>query len=75
MDLKVLLVEDDMINREVICRYLKNIYSVDAVENGDDALKLIKENKYDIRNFYYVGCYNKFKTLWLVFKWVFFNKK
>lgn len=44
---QILLVEDNSINQEVATRIIKKLgYSVDVVENGLDALKIIKKNSY-----------------------------
>ncbi len=48
-DAKILLVEDDEINRKVISRMLKEIgYKHDVVASGMEALKLLEENEYDL---------------------------
>ncbi|MFH0733671.1 MAG: response regulator [bacterium] len=44
----VLYVEDEEINRNLIRLYLKNFYLVDTAANGKDALKMVKENNYDL---------------------------
>ena len=47
--LYILLVEDDEVNKEVISLMLKKKgYLVDCINNGEDALKLIESNKYDV---------------------------
>ncbi|MCK9216657.1 MAG: ATP-binding protein [Firmicutes bacterium] len=46
---RILLVEDDKINQIVIGRMLKEIgYKFDIVDNGNDALKAMEQNKYDL---------------------------
>lgn len=47
--LRVLLVEDEMINREVILELLKDVWpSVDVAENGVEAVELAGENNYGL---------------------------
>ena len=47
--LYILLVEDDEVNKEVTSLMLKKRgYSVDCADNGEDALKLLECNKYDM---------------------------
>jgi CheY-like chemotaxis protein len=45
---KILLVEDDPINRDVINWYLKSLYDVSLAENGNEALELANAAKYDL---------------------------
>jgi len=48
-ELHILLVEDDEINKKVISLMLKKRgYLIDCINNGEDALKLIEANKYDM---------------------------
>ncbi|MDP3683455.1 MAG: PAS domain S-box protein, partial [Ignavibacteria bacterium] len=44
----LLYIEDDFANRNVIKFFLKNSCSVETVEDGEEALQLIKQNKYDV---------------------------
>lgn len=47
--MKVLIVDDELLIRNVIKEYLKNEgFSFDEAENGNDAIELCKENNYDI---------------------------
>jgi signal transduction histidine kinase/ligand-binding sensor domain-containing protein/CheY-like chemotaxis protein len=47
--LKILLAEDNIINKKVAIRILKKIgHSVEAVENGENALTFYKKNNYDL---------------------------
>jgi CheY-like chemotaxis protein len=43
----ILLVEDDDINGRVIGRYLKELYNVDWVKTGEQALELVHQKNYD----------------------------
>lgn len=45
---QILLVEDNIINREVTELYLKDFYKIDHAENGEAAIQLSKQNKYDV---------------------------
>lgn len=45
---KVLLVEDNEINMEVITCYIEDFCEVDEVNNGTDAIKKATKNQYDI---------------------------
>lgn len=46
---KLLLVEDDKINKMVITRILKELgYSVDTASNGLEAVEICKKNSYDV---------------------------
>jgi CheY-like chemotaxis protein/two-component sensor histidine kinase len=45
---KILIVEDDVTSRDVINLFLKNIYNVEFAGNGETALKLVQDNKYDL---------------------------
>jgi PAS domain S-box-containing protein len=45
---KILIVEDDVTSRDVIKLFLKNIYNVEFASNGETALKLVQDNKYDL---------------------------
>ncbi len=49
-DIKILLVEDDHISRELIKILLKKnkINKIDAASNGNDAVELLANNKYDL---------------------------
>ncbi|MFO7445724.1 MAG: response regulator [Ignavibacteriaceae bacterium] len=48
MNIKILLVEDDPINRDVINWYLRNLFDVSVAENGSEALKLAASNQFDL---------------------------
>jgi len=46
---KVMVVDDNSMNRKVICELLKITgIQIDAVESGYECLELLKENKYDL---------------------------
>jgi len=45
-DLRILLVEDDMINAELTSFYLEGIAAVDIAYNGEKAVELAKQNRY-----------------------------
>lgn len=46
---KLLLVEDNKLNQDVETRLLQNVgYSVEVIDNGEDAIELIKNNNYDL---------------------------
>ena len=48
-ELKILLVEDNVYNREIVCEFLRNMdISVDEAENGQKALEMIKSTPYDM---------------------------
>ncbi len=44
---RLLILEDDIVNAKVLLRLLKNLYDMDFVNNGEDALKYAIEKKYD----------------------------
>lgn len=44
----VLCVEDDFVNRHIVKLFLKNICIVETAEDGETALQLAAENKYDL---------------------------
>jgi CheY-like chemotaxis protein/anti-sigma regulatory factor (Ser/Thr protein kinase) len=44
---KILLVENDKINANLIRLYLRNLYEVTLAVNGNEALELTSKNKYD----------------------------
>ncbi len=44
---RLLILEDDLVTVNVLLRLLKNLYDIDYVNNGEDALKLANENNYD----------------------------
>jgi osomolarity two-component system sensor histidine kinase NIK1 len=47
--LKILLVEDNLMNQKVVMFNLKKLnYDITAVSNGKDALETFKSNKFDI---------------------------
>jgi CheY-like chemotaxis protein len=47
--LKILLVEDNLLNQKVVMFNLKNYnYDITAVVNGLDAIKIAKENQFDL---------------------------
>lgn len=45
---KILLVEDNTENIQIVVKFLKDKYKVDSVTNGADAIKLAKQIKYDL---------------------------
>ncbi len=46
---KLLLVEDNKLNQDVETRLLQNVgYSIEVVDNGEDAIELIKNNDFDL---------------------------
>lgn len=45
---KVLLVEDNAINKQVVFNYLKGEYDLSHCFNGEKAIKLVKEVKFDL---------------------------
>lgn len=46
---RVLVVDDDRSIRKLVEVYLKNEgYSVDSADNGEDAVRLVEDNKYDL---------------------------
>lgn len=48
-NLRVLLVEDEMINREVILEFLRDVWqSIDVAENGVAAVELAEKNRYGL---------------------------
>ena len=44
---KLLILEDDIVTVNVLLRLLKNLYEIDYVNNGVDALIMANENCYD----------------------------
>ena len=44
----ILLVEDNLINKEVISCYIENLYDVDSVDNGMDAVQMASQKVYDL---------------------------
>jgi CheY-like chemotaxis protein len=44
---KLLLVEDDEINANIILRFLADEYTADWVKSGDEAIDLVEKKKYD----------------------------
>ena len=44
---KLLILEDDIVTVNVLLRLLKNLYDIDYVNNGEDALIMANENGYD----------------------------
>ncbi len=44
---RLLILEDDIITVNVLFRLLKNLYDIDYINNGEDALKMANENNYD----------------------------
>jgi len=49
LESRILLLEDDITLNETVCEYLEELgYSVDSVEDGEEALDLMYEKKYDI---------------------------
>lgn len=47
-EIKILFVENDRVASDYVKRVLKNQYKIDVVDNGDEALSIIKKNDYDI---------------------------
>ena len=48
-NLKILLVEDNIINQKVVLAFLKKLnYSVDVAENGKVAVQMLEKIRYDI---------------------------
>ncbi len=45
---KILLIENDDSNREVIEKYLSRYYSIETCVNADDAIPKVKSNSYDL---------------------------
>jgi CheY-like chemotaxis protein len=45
---KILLVEDDSINRDVINWYLKSLFDVSLAENGNEALEMANAAVFDL---------------------------
>ncbi len=43
----ILLVEDDDINGKIIIRYIEEMYNVDWVKTGDEAIALAQQKNYD----------------------------
>lgn len=49
MDIKILVVEDDMRIQDMVCKFLRNEgWLVDACANGDDALSLFYDKSYQL---------------------------
>ena len=49
MNIRILVVEDDAVIRDMVCKFLrKEGWSVDACTDGDDALELIYDNAYHL---------------------------
>lgn len=47
--LKILLVEDNILNQKLIClNLIKFGYLIDIANNGKEALELVKKNRYDL---------------------------
>ena len=44
---RLLILEDDIVTVNVLLRLLKNLYDIDYVNNGEDALKMANGNNYD----------------------------
>jgi CheY-like chemotaxis protein len=45
---RLLILEDDIVNTQLLLRLLKNLYDMDFVNNGEDALKYAVEKNYDV---------------------------
>ncbi len=45
---KILFVDDDLVSCEYVNKVLGNIYKIDFINNGDEALSIVKKNNYDI---------------------------
>jgi CheY-like chemotaxis protein len=46
--IKILLVEDDELNIRMVTTFLQNKYHIDAARSGEEALKKVLDNKYDL---------------------------
>jgi PAS domain S-box-containing protein len=46
--LKILLVEDNLLNIEVVELFLKKYWDISSVSNGEDAINFAKQSKYDL---------------------------
>lgn len=46
--LKILLVEDNMINAEIVNRALRNQYLIDTAKTGSEAVKLVRKRNYEL---------------------------
>lgn len=44
----ILYIEDDSANREIVNMYLKEHFIVDTASNSSEALKKLKQSKYDV---------------------------
>ncbi len=47
-EVKILFVENDKVASDYVKRVLKNQYNIDVVDNGDEALSIVKKYDYDI---------------------------
>lgn len=47
-NMKVLMVEDDELNIKMVSSFLKSKYEIDAVRSGEEALKKLFDDHYDI---------------------------
>ena len=45
---QILLVENDLGSINITKRFLKGLYELDCVENGDNAIEMVKNKKYDL---------------------------
>ncbi len=47
--MKILLIEDNLLNQKVVMFYLQKLnYSITATTNGNEAIKIIKDNNFDL---------------------------
>ena len=46
--LKILLIEDNILNRKIVTFFLKDRYNITCAESGREAINLFKTNKFDL---------------------------
>ncbi len=47
--MKILLIEDNLLNQKVVMFYLQKLnYSITATTNGNDAIEIVKNEKFDL---------------------------
>lgn len=47
--MKILLIEDNLLNQKVVIFYLQKLnYSITATTNGNEAIELVKKDKFDL---------------------------
>ncbi len=51
---RILIVEDEEINREILGNMLQDDYAVSYAENGAQALEMLHEKKYGIRSYCWI---------------------